>query len=100
MIACVLVWTEPQEGSEVILFEDSAMGDLVKVKAFVDDECGDEVGCSIARMDLHEKTINQLYRDDVAGSWEDLALNIRYSSGEELYENDCPVFKGLGIERS
>jgi hypothetical protein len=105
MIACVLKWREPQEG-DVIFFPNEAEADLKEVAAFIDKKMGDEVGDTIAKMTIHLATgPRQLgyHPGDVANAddpWGDLALNVRYSSGEDLYAKDCPIFTKHGQERA
>ena len=96
MIVCTLVWTEPTEGHHVIVFADEDLTDLLEVAKFCKDKFGDEVGHTIASMKIQQK--KHLANDD--NPWGDLALNTRYSSGEELYDEDCPAFTKHGVERS
>lgn len=96
MIVCTLTWKEPTEGSHAILFPDSALVDLYRVVKWVEAKMGDEVGDTIAKMHLLQKNKSRGVDED---PWGDLALNIRYSSGEELYDEDCPVLKKHGQER-
>jgi len=98
MIVVVLSWLEPDQGAHAILFPDAAKADLRKVTKWVEKQAGDEYGNTIARIDLVQKWLPP--DDGESGAWEDLALNIRYSSGEELYEKDCPMLKKHGVERS
>jgi hypothetical protein len=97
MLIVTLHWQEPQEGSHVIVFPDGTMEDLAEIAEFVDLHHGDAVGETIAKMECHPQ------KGEVPPSeedpWEDLALNLRYSSGEELYEEDCEVFTKHGVER-
>ena len=83
MIVVVLTWQEPQEGAHAILFQ--------KIM-------GDEGGVTIARMTLVQKGRSEDNGEN--DRWEELALNLRYSSGEELYDVDNHIFKRRGIERS
>ncbi len=97
MIVCTLTWTEPTEGSHVILFPDADMGDLVEADAWIRSSAmAGEIGETIAEMHLAQKKGEATDEDP----WGDLALNTRYSSGEELYEEDCPVFVRHGQERA
>jgi hypothetical protein len=105
MIVCTLVWTEPQEGSHTIFFADDCLTDLFEVAKFVKDKMGDEVGETIASMKIQQKkegTHGRAFLQENTvrlDPWDDLALNIRYSSGEELYDEDCPAFTKHGQER-
>ncbi len=98
MIVVVLSWQEPQPGAHAILFPNESHGLLVQVAEWVEKKAGDEYGSTIARVDLVQKGRSE--DEGEKGAWEDLALNVRYSSGEELYDEDCPVFKELGVERT
>jgi hypothetical protein len=98
MIVVVLSWQEPQEGSHAILFPDEDRADLVQAAEWVEKKAGDEYGSNIARVELVQK--GRAADDGESGAWEDLGLNTRYSSGEELYDEDCPAFTKHGVERS
>jgi hypothetical protein len=100
MIVCTLRWTEPEDGTHTMLFPNNEdLTDLMEVAAFCKKSFGNEVGHTIASMKLEQK--GQSGAEDPLGNlpWNDLALNVRYSSGEDLYEKDCPEFKKRGIER-
>jgi hypothetical protein len=106
MIACILTWTEPEEGDHAIFFPNEAEADLREVAAYVDAKMGDSVGDTIAKMRLFPYTGPMALGYIPKGTetigedpWDDLALNIRYSSGEELYDEDCPALKRRGQER-
>jgi hypothetical protein len=96
MIVCTLTWQEPEEGSHVILFPNEDFEDLLEVAKWVKSKMGGEVGDTIAAMKLSQKKGKPTDDDP----WGDLALNVRYSSGEELYDEDCPTFVKRGQERS
>jgi hypothetical protein len=94
IIVCTLRWTEPTPGSHVILFPNDAFEDLLEVSNFCKKSFGNEVGETIAEISLHQKK-----GEPDEDPWGDLALQVRYSSGEGLYQRDCPVFVKHGIAR-
>lgn len=95
MLVVTLTWTEPTEGSHAILFPDDALKDVADLDEWLQAKWGAEYGETIAKISWEKKRGRPTDEDP----WGDLALNVRYSSGEELYEEDCPVLKEHGQER-
>ena len=106
-------WTEPEIGTSAEMWSLNPI-EWEEVQKAIDwvvsyweenENSGDgedAVGNTIIEHSLH-KTEAQGYEpfcDNLEFCLQRLADNVRYSSGESLYEKDCPVFKNVSIERS
>lgn len=95
MLVVTLTWTEPTDGTHAILFPDGAEEEIAELDEYLRELHGSEYGETIARLGWHRKKGDATDEDP----WGDLALNVRYTTGEELYEEECPIFARRGIAR-
>jgi hypothetical protein len=98
MAIAILAWQEPEEGMCSIPFPDSDLSDLEDTTAWFKNAAGDDWGETIASIHLTRKK-TQIMSEEI-DPWNDLACNMRYTTGEGIYKTDCPILKKHGIERS
>jgi len=99
-------WTEPEEGmsAEVWRLSTDEWVTVYGVRNWVDEYwerkgSPDEVGNTIQSLFTYVTGVSQGDVTNVQTALQRVAENVRYSTGEELYDEDCPYFKGAGIER-
>ena len=97
-----LSWEEPEQGShaEVASLDEAGWEDVESAIEWVEGQAGDEYGVTIVRADLHPTRARGGDRTDTADVLQDLALQVRYSSGEGVYGEDCPAFLKHGVRRA
>jgi len=95
-------WEEPETGSdaEVWNLDDAGWVEVEKALSWVKTKAGAEYGNSIIEVTFNQTKATDGDITDTKEALKQLALQTRYNSGEELYEEDCPVFAKYGIQRS
>jgi hypothetical protein len=99
-------WQEPSEGSSAAVWS-MMPGEWKEIQKAIDwvnkywEDRGEEgeVGSTIVATEIHETKVKDHDCDDIQEALVELANSVRYSSGEELYTEDCPVFLKNGIPR-
>ncbi len=92
-----LYWMEPESESWICEVTDATDEELREVRDWVKKQAGDEYGNTIPSIRLTPGQVNETQSKI---SFEDFAAAVRYASGDELFQEDCPAFKSRGIERS
>ncbi len=92
-----LYWLEPEEDSWIIGVTDATDQELREIQKWARVQAGEEWGVTIPSIRLSPGPVSD-FQSKI--SLEDFAAAIRYSTGEEIYEEDCPVFAARGIPRS
>lgn len=89
-----LKWLEPEEGSWTGSVTGATEEELRSVQKWVRSQVGEEWGATIPSIRLVKGEAKE------SMSLEDFAATMRYSTGEEIYQADCPVLAAHGIARS
>lgn len=102
MLIVTLRWTEPEDGTHRIVFPDGDEAEVKELAAYLKEKWGDDYGETVAS--VKAKRGLRLRKGEAVDAadedpWKDLALNVRYTSGEGLYDKDIPIFAKRGIAR-
>jgi len=94
-------WLEPSEGHETEVWSLTAAEwkEVDAVIKFENAEQGDNVGDTFVKFTFKSTKATGADRDSIEDVMDTLGVNIRYSTGEDLYDKDCPVLKKYKIER-
>ena len=79
-----------------IVFGAQDFNDLQEVQIWVRDQAGADYGLTVPSVAVKQNRTLQLPAPD---RWEQLANQLRYTTGEAAYDDDCPVFRKRGIRR-
>ena len=90
----LLLWKEPEEGNATVLVDGLSKDDVTGLARWVEGDVGAEYGVTVPSLQLVEGEAGE--RTDVQG----LADSIRYSTGEDVFRSDCPLFASRGVARS
>jgi hypothetical protein len=99
-------WDEPESGQSAEVWEltsdewDKAEAAIEWVRAYWEARDGGELGSTIVDARVHATRATGGDADGLEDAMRRYADNVRYSTGEGLYEEDCPVFAAHGVERS
>jgi hypothetical protein len=100
-----LSWMEPEDGSDssaVLGLTEPEWRLAEEAMQWVQTKIGSEWGNTIAEV-YFEPTGEPALSDEVylgKDALQYLADNVRYSTGEDIYSEDCPAFSQSGILRS
>ena len=98
IVIVILRWIEPEEGSVIYPFLDVELDNLLELKNWLEEVVPDgDYGETIASMDFHTLDVPSV---STGVHYEELALGVRYNTGEGIYSKDCPVFAERRILRS
>ena len=98
-------WEEPQSGTGAMCWEleGDARGDVEAAiewaRAYWEEQDGGCWGSTIPECELHS-TGARGEPTGAADALQMIADIIRYSTGEDLYGDDCPIFEKHGVLRS
>ncbi|AUX25137.1 uncharacterized protein SOCEGT47_056810 [Sorangium cellulosum] len=98
-------WSEPEPGRHAEVWDLSPaewrqVAEAIDWVSFYWESMGKGVGGKISLAEIHRTRATGGDRTDIVDALRMLADSVRYSTGEGLYERDCPIFARHGIARS
>lgn len=96
-----LQWQEPEPGITAVVWCLSIpeWESIDEILTWVASQVGTELGNTIAQCEVHPTiALGPRPLFTVCAHW--LAAQVRYTTGEGIYAEDCPVFAAHGIVRS
>lgn len=99
-------WEEPESGSYAEVWDlsppewEQVQAAIAWVREYWEEKDGGEYGSTIVETEVIETRATGGECDGLEDALRRLALQVRYTTGEGLYEEECPIFEEAGIEQS